>query len=125
MANPKSKHHVDFFLRQRNRLGVGAHKARHAAGIPHDVPALAGFNHVNQHIAGIDFPGALDALSVPDLDNLFHGNPNLKDQILHAVVFDGLFQRVLHLVLVARVGMNHIPAGLFLVFSHVFSPWIT
>ena len=115
------EHHVDFFLRQRNRLGIGAHEAGDAAGIPDDIPAFAGFDHVHKHITGIHLTGALDALSVPDLDNFLHGDPDFKDQVLHAVVLDGFFQRVFHLVLVTRVGMDHIPARLLFVFSHVSS----
>ena len=77
---------------ERDRLGFGADKARYTARVAHDIPAFAGDDHVYKNIARERLAGGNHTLAVAELGNLFGRHDDIKDQILHAVVFNRLFE---------------------------------
>ena len=118
----RGKHYLHLFRGQGNRLAVGTHKARNAAGVAHQIPAFTGLDHAHQHVARIHFALRLDALVALDLHHVLHGDADVEDQVFHAVVLNRLFDIILDLVLVAGIGMYHIPARFFAVFGHGVTP---
>ena len=49
-------------------------------------------------------------------ENTYYKPPeeNLEDQVLHAVVFNGLFEVGLDLILIPGIGMHNVPLGLLM-----------
>ena len=75
----------------------------------HHAPRVVGQIHAHQHITG--HTHAADGLfhRVLVLNNGLHGNLNLEHLILGLQVLDAGLNPGLHLILVPRVGVHHIP----------------
>src|SRR5919201_79467 len=99
----------DFLLRQRGGLGPGADEAGHARGVAHHVPGVVVEVHADQQVAGEDLAGDDLLLAALDLHDVFHGDDDLEDLLLHVHRGDAALEVRLELVLVARVGVDHVP----------------
>ena len=86
-----------------------ADEARHARRVADDVPGLVAHRHLDQHVAGEDLAVHGLALAVLDLDLLLDRDEDLEDLVLHAHRLDAVLEVGLDLVLVARVGVDHVP----------------
>ena len=73
------------------------------------MPGVVGHHHLHQHIAGKDL--ALHGLGavVRDLGNRLQGDADLLDQVAQTAVLHGLLDAGGHGVLIAGIGMHHIP----------------
>ncbi len=99
-----------FFRAQRRRLVAHPDEAGHAGRIAHDVPRVLGHDHLHQDVAGEDAPLDRAARAVAHLDLFFGRHDDVEDLVLHPHRVDALFEVVAHLVLVARVAVDHVPA---------------
>ena len=103
---------------KRYRVLFRADKAGDTSSIAHNIPGTLIDNHVNQHISREDFMRNDFLLAVfLDFNFLFHRNHHVEDHLLHASGVDQALKVGLYFVLVAGIGMNHIPgpAGIVLV----------
>ena len=98
-------------LRQRHRLVVGAEEARHLRRILDQVIGLVGHFHLHQHIAGEEFSLGVDFAAAPDLDDLFLRNQNFLEQARQPALLGLLADRIRHLVLEIRVGVDGVPSA--------------
>src|SRR5215211_659889 len=98
-----------FLLGQRGRLGPRAHEAGHDGGVPDHVPVVVVQVHADQQVAGEDLAGDDLLLAALDLHDVFHGNHDLEDPLLHVHRGDAALEVGLDLVLVARVGVDDVP----------------
>src|SRR5918992_576375 len=101
---------VDLALRERQRLVPGADEARHARRVLHDRPRLVGHVHVHEHIAGEHPLLGLHLLAVLRLDHLLRRHDDAAEARLLVHRKDAVLEVLLHLVLVARVGVDDVPA---------------
>src|SRR6266508_33291 len=99
----------DFLLGQRGGLGPGADEAGHTGGVAHHVPGVVVEVHADQQVAGEDLAGDDLLLAALDLHDVFHGDDDLEDLLLHVHRGDAALEVGLVLVLVARVGVDHVP----------------
>src|SRR6266511_4309261 len=99
----------DFLLGQRGGLGPGADEAGHTGGVAHHVPGVVVEVHADQQVAGEDLAGDDLLLAALDLHDVFHGDDDLEDLLLHVHRGDAALEVGLDLVLVARVGVDHVP----------------
>src|SRR3954454_21418257 len=107
---------LDLVLVERDRLApdardVGpADEARHARRVADDEPAVGVEDHLDEDVARVHL--LLDGvpLALPDLDLVLHRNEHLEDLVLHAHRLDAVLEVRLDLVLVARVGVDDVPA---------------
>lgn len=91
-------------------MGV-AHEAGDTRRVAHRAPRLVGQVHAYQDVAG-DADATDDLLlRVLDLRDLFHGDLDLEDEVLHVQALDAVLQVGLHTVLVARVGVDDEPVA--------------
>src|SRR6266498_1606993 len=70
-------------LGQRRGLGARADEAGHAGGVAHHVPGVVVQVHADQQVAGEDLAGDDLALASLDLHDVFHGDDDLEDLLLH------------------------------------------
>src|SRR5215207_3634112 len=98
-----------FLLGQRGRLGPRADEAGHAGGVPDHVPGVVVQVHADQQVAGEDLAGDDLLLAALDLHDVFHGDHDLEDPLLHVHRGDAALEVGLDLVLVARVGVDDVP----------------
>src|SRR5215218_4047088 len=98
-----------FLLGQRGRLGPGADEAGHAGGVPDHVPGVVVQVHADQQVAGEDLARDDLLLAALDLHDVFHGDHDLEDPLLHVHRGDAALEVGLDLVLVAGVGVDDIP----------------
>src|SRR6266498_3070687 len=96
-------------LGQRRGLGARADEAGHAGGVAHHVPGVVVQVHADQQVAGEDLAGDDLALASLDLHDVFHGDDDLEDLLLHVHRGDPALEVGLDLVLVSRVGVDHVP----------------
>src|SRR4029079_17622947 len=87
-----------------------ADEARDARRVPDDEPAVGVEDHLHEDVARIDLLLDGVALARADLDLVLHRDEHLEDLVLHAHRLDAVLEVRLDLVLVARVGMDDIPA---------------
>ena len=101
--------------RRESGVGLvpGPDEPGHARGVADDRPAVVVELAAAQEVAGEDLLLDDDLLALLELDHVLHGDDHLVDAVLH-VHGDGPAVEVgLHLVLVAGVGVHHVPpAGL-------------
>src|SRR6188472_3456235 len=100
---------LDLGLVEWRRPVAHADEPRDARGVPHDVPRLVAHRHLDQHIAREHLAVHRLALAIADLDLLLHRHEDLEDLVFHAHRLDAVLEVRLHLVLVARVGVDHVP----------------
>src|SRR4051812_41410527 len=107
---------LDLGLVERDRLAPdtrdvrAADEARHARGVPDDEPAVGVEDHLDEHVPGIDLLLNRMALALADLDLVLHRHEDLEDPVVHAHGLDTVLEVGLDLVLVARVGVDDVPA---------------
>src|SRR5919109_1927866 len=99
----------DFLLGQRGRLGPGADEAGHPRGVADHVPGVVVEVHADQQVPGEDLAGDDLLLAALDLHDVFHGDDDLEDLLLHVHRGDAALEVRLDLVLVACVGVDHVP----------------
>src|SRR2546428_9289807 len=102
---------LDLRVAERRRLVAAPDEARDPRRVPHDVPRVVAHDHLDQHVAGEHFPLDRVALAVLDLDLFFRGHQDLEDLVAHIHRADPVLEICLHLVLVARVGVDDVPAA--------------
>jgi len=68
-------------------------------------------NHADEDVAGEDSLLDVAALAVLDLDLVLHWDEHLQDLVLHVHGLNPLLEVLLDLLLVARVGVHHVPLG--------------
>src|ERR1700738_512353 len=100
-------------LVQRDRLVAGADEAGHPWRVPDDVPGLVGHHHLDQDVTGEDPLLDVAALAVLDLDLILCWDQDLEDLVVHVHRVDPLLEVLLDLLLVAGVGVDHVPLRLF------------
>src|SRR5918999_4780166 len=98
-----------FLLGQRGRLGPGADEAGHAGRVPDHVPGVVVQVHADQQVAGEDLAGDDLLLAALDLHDVFHGDDDLEDLLLHVHRGDAALEVGLDLVLVAGIGVDDVP----------------
>src|SRR5918996_1175895 len=98
-----------FLLGQRGRLGPGADEPGHAGRVADHVPGVVVQVHADQQVAGEDLAGDDLLLAALDLHDVFHGDHDLEDPLLHVHRGDAALEVGLDLVLVAGVGVDDVP----------------
>src|SRR5260370_18335487 len=100
---------VHLVLRERDRLVPRADETGHLGRRAHQVPRLLGQLHPDQHVAREELLPALALLLVPDLDHLLGRHEHAGDLLGHPEDLGARLDRLLHLVLEARVGVDDEP----------------
>src|SRR5512132_245712 len=98
-----------FLLGQRGRLGPGADEAGHAGRVADHVPGVVVQVHADQQVAWEDLAGDDLLLASLDLHDVFHGDDDLEDPLLHVHRGDAALEIGLDLVLVAGIGVDDVP----------------
>ena len=80
------------------------------------MPRVAGHHHLHQHVAGEDLALHGFWAVIRDLGDRLQGDADLLNQVAQAAVLHGLLDTGGHGVLIAGIGMNHIPLRIV---SHV------
>ena len=114
--------------RQRRGLRAAPDEAGHTRRVAHHVPGVVVERHAHEQVAGEDLLLHDDLAAVLELDDVFHRDDDLEDPLLDVHGTHPAREVLLHLVLVAGVGVHDVPgarpvvgAGLrFLVFVLVF-----
>src|SRR5262249_5667830 len=76
----------------------------------HAVPRIVGHVHLDEDVAREKPLRRHDLLAGAHLHDVFGGDQDVADLVLQAVRLDALFERLLHLVLEPRVGVDAVPA---------------
>src|SRR5258708_875728 len=117
----------DVVRRRGNRLVAAKDERGHSRGVANDVPGLVAHRHVDQDVAGKDALLDVTALAVLDFDDLFGGHQDVKDLVVHVHRLDALEEVVADLVLMPRVGVDHVPLALGRLalggFAHQLAPY--
>ena len=100
---------LDFFAGQRRGAGAKADEAGHARGVAHHVPRVVVEIEADQEVAREDLLRDDLLLAVLELDDVFHGDDDLEDALLHVHGGDAALEVGLHLVLVAGVAVDDEP----------------
>src|SRR5262245_38084879 len=101
---------VDVALGERNRLAGGTGEARDAGRVLDDGPAVVVEIHVDEHVAGQDPLLGLHLLAFLRLDHLLRGHDDTPEALALAHRVDAVLEVGLHLLLVAGVGVDDVPA---------------
>src|SRR5690606_16546136 len=86
-----------------------ADETEHLRYLLHEMPGLVVELHLHEHVAGEELPLALAPLTFAHLDDLFGRHEDLAELVLEPVALDSLDQRLPHLVLVVRIGVDDVP----------------
>src|SRR5262245_84508 len=100
---------VHFLVRHRHRPVAGPDEAGDARDVVDQVQHLLVHLELHEHIAGEELAVHLDLLPLLHLGHFFHGDQHLTEAVLQALQLHGLLDALLHLVLVPRVGVHHVP----------------
>src|SRR5450830_978913 len=108
-SEARGEHREDLVRRQRHRLVGVPDEPGHTRSVPDGAPRLVREVHPDQDVAG--HPNAADdlPLSVPNLDDLFHRNLDLEDEVLHVQALRAVLEVGLDPVLVTGVGVDDVP----------------
>src|SRR3954451_2039791 len=107
---------LDLGLGERDRLAADAgdvgtaDEAGDARRVADDEPAVRVEDHLDEHIPRVHLLLHGVPLALADLDLVLHRNEDLEDLVLHAHRLDAVLEIGLHLVLVARVRVDDVPA---------------
>src|ERR687885_400735 len=102
----------DLGLLKRRRARAEADETRYPRCVPYNIPRVVVKKHLNQDIAWKDLLLHSATLAVFDFNFLLGGNDHAENLVLHLHRVDAMLQILLDLVLVARVGVNHVPVRL-------------
>src|SRR6266511_3987015 len=94
---------------ERRGLLAGAHESRDPRGGLHHVPDFVVHVHFDQNVAGIEHALAGVLLVVANLGDGLGGDQDLADAVFESEGPDARLQRLLHLALEPRVGMDDVP----------------
>ena len=100
-----------FFARQWCGSGAQADEAGHTRRVAHHVPRVVIELHAGHQIAREDLLGHDLLLAVFELDDVLDGDDDLEDALFHVHGDHATLQVGLHLVFVARVGVDHEPVA--------------
>src|SRR4029450_9775309 len=111
---------------QRDRLGPRAHEPRHLRRRAHEVPGVVGQLHLHEEVAREELLLDLDLLALPDLPHLLRRHHHPADHLGQAEDLGARLDRLRHLVLEPRVGVDDEPLlglgrGLGLAHFRIFS----
>src|SRR6201996_1284815 len=100
---------ADLLLGKRDRLVAGAQEARHPRGVLDHVPQVVVEIHLDQHVPRQKDPlhGAL--LAIHDLGYRLGRNHDAANLVLQTESLHPALQRLLHLALEARIGVDDVP----------------
>src|SRR6266496_570464 len=101
----------DLVQRERRRTRRGADESGDARRVADGPPRLVVELHAHEDVAGEHLALDLLALAVLDLDDVDGRHLDLEDVLLHVQALDAALQVGLHLVLVAGVGVHHVPVA--------------
>src|SRR5215213_1422318 len=107
---------LDFVLFERHGLVAAARdvaatdETRDAGRVSHDEPRLRVEDHLDEHVARVDLLLDGHALAGADLDLILFRHEHLEDLVFHAHRLDAVLEVGLDLLLVARIGMDDVPA---------------
>ena len=101
---------LDLSPRQGRRLGAGADEPGDAGGVADDRPAVVVELAPAQQVAGEHLLLDDDLLAVLELGDVLHRDDDLVDAVLHAHRDRAAVEVRLHLVLIAGVGVDDVPA---------------
>src|SRR5262249_2470787 len=76
---------------------------------PHEVPGVVGQLHLHQHVAREELLLGLTLLLVAHLDDFLRGHQHARDLLAHAEDLGARLDRLRHLVLETRVGVDDEP----------------
>src|SRR3954452_2469601 len=102
---------LDVAPRQRRGLRALADEAGDARRVADDVPRVVVELAAHEEVAREDLLLDDDLLAVLELDDVFHRDDDLVDALLHVHGRDACLEVLLDLLLVARLGVHHIPAA--------------
>ena len=127
VAHLIADHDFPLLYAQSGYIGVGqgdgfvslAQKAGDAPDVTDDVPGLVVHDHLHQHVAGEHLALHVLGAVVGNFGDRLHGDADFMNQIPHVPVFHILLDGGLHRILIAGIGVHHIPIR---VVSHVRHP---
>src|SRR6185437_3902637 len=96
---------------KRRRPARQAHEPGYPGGVTHRGPGLVGEVHPDQDVAGEHLLLHLLPLAALDLGHLMHRDLDLEDVVLHVQGLGAALQVALDAVLVAGVGVHHVPVA--------------
>src|SRR5882672_5981831 len=99
----------DLVLAHRRGLGGVAHESGDLRRVLHQVPGAVVELHLHQDVPGEELAlrGAL--LALHHLDDVLHRDQDVAEELLQRALLDLLLERLLRLVLEARVRVDHVP----------------
>ena len=100
---------VDLLARERRRLRAGADEPGDLRRVLHHMPRVVGHVHLDQDVAREEPPRALHLAAAALLDDVLGRDQHLADLVLQPVRLHALLERLPHLVLEARVGVDDVP----------------
>src|SRR5438034_298433 len=101
---------ADLTVGEWRRLVPAAHEARDAWRVAHDVPRVVAHDHLDEHIAREHLLLHRVPLAVLDLDLFLRRHQFLEGLVAHVHRVDAMLEVRLHLVFIARIRVDHIPA---------------
>ncbi len=99
----------DLFAGERRGLGATADEARDPGSVAHDVPGVVIEVHAHEQVPGEDLLLHHAAGAALELDDVFHRDHDLEDALLDIHRAHAAGEVLLHLVLVAGVGVHDVP----------------
>src|SRR5688572_8414067 len=100
---------VHFLFAERRRLGAGADEPGDLRRVLDDVPRVVGHRHLDEDVTGEEPARALHFAAAALLHDVLGRNEDVADLLLQPVRLHALLQRLLHLVLEPRVGVDDVP----------------
>jgi hypothetical protein len=73
------------------------------------MPGLIIEVHLDEDVAWVESPGAESTLPTAALLHILFGDENVPEAPFHTGLLDALFERELHFVFIARIGLDDIP----------------
>src|SRR5438067_9672949 len=99
----------DLVLAHRRRLGGVADEAGDLGRVLHQVPGAVVELHLHQDVPGKELAPGAALLALHHLHHVLHRDEDVAEELLQLVLLDLLLERLLRLVLEARIGVDHVP----------------
>ena len=100
---------IHFVGGERDGLVAAADESGDARRVLHFMPQLIVHFHLHQHVSGIEQALAGDLLAAAQFHHFFGGNQNLADLVGEAKSLGAAPQRIRHLLLETRIGVDDVP----------------